>query len=871
MKEKAKRIVAVILMLVTCWTGTVYATEIDGLYRGYFLGDIFYSEFGSEGTAVAQMEGLVYIDGVLTSVPAVCISPDIAGMYYTEYGELYTKDISRAGTELNKLMFYGHTTADSALQKAEYYEQYQDVSLAIAKERGYGGAYAYMVTHHAGAKAYGDPLWNSGGFSTTISQMLQDDAIEFISRVANLPEPPSEYECFIAKHGTYQDYAFEIIKPIEKGYLYLKKSSANGGISKGNRTYSLIGTTFEVYDNESLSGSPIATLTVKDEEGNTEPVQVKKGTYWFKETVAGPGFAVKTFDKNTDKVEVTSANKIDNPATLTVQNPPQNNPVDILIAKRDKETGLASPQGKGTLKGAEFTVSYYDGYYETEEAAISGGKAKATWKFVTDENGEVKLQDSYKVSGSDFYIDSNGNPTMPLGTIVVKETKAPTGYLPSDEVGVKQITANTNTETVSTLNTYILEEQVIRGGVKGAKIDHDRNAAVPQGDATLEGAEFTVYNSKDEAVLTLSTDSKGKFTSEKNALVFGTYTIKETKAPTGYHLNTKWVKEFSITKNGEMVDLTDEPTDEPIYRGGVKISKIDADLDKAYAQGDATLEGAEFTIYNKSALSVMISEKEIAKEAIVKVIKTDKDGNASTGTHDLPYGTYVIKETKPSKGYLLNAEWNKTFQVREDGVIVDLTEEPTEEPVIRGGVKVSKIDAQLLESYAQGDATLEGAEFTIYNKSKQNVSVNDKECAPDEAVLVITTNKDGIATSKNKDLPYGTYLIKETKPSEGYLLNETWEKSFEIREDGVIIDLTEEPTLEEVVRGGVQIIKRDKELAKSEALGGATLEGIEMTIRNASNHDIVVRADISSKETVDWKTVTLTELKETSEGKRTEC
>ena len=85
-------------MLVTCWTGTVYATEIDGLYRGYFLGDIFYSEFGSEGTAVAQMEGLVYIDGVLTSVPAVCISPDIAGMYYTEYGELYTKDISRAGT-----------------------------------------------------------------------------------------------------------------------------------------------------------------------------------------------------------------------------------------------------------------------------------------------------------------------------------------------------------------------------------------------------------------------------------------------------------------------------------------------------------------------------------------------------------------------------------------------------------------------------------------------------------------------------------------------------------------------------------------------------------------------------------------------------
>ena len=62
------------------------------------------------------------------------------------------------------------------------------------------------------------------------------------------------------------------------------------------------------------------------------------------------------------------------------------------------------------------------------------------------------------------------------------------------------------------------------------------------------------------------------------------------------------------------------------------------------------------------------------------------------------------------------------------------------------------------------------------------------------------------------------YLIKETKPSEGYLLNEKWSRSFEIREDGVIIDLTEDKVREAVERGGVQIIKRDKELAKPEAL-----------------------------------------------------
>ena len=59
---------------------------------------------------------------------------------------------------------------------------------------------------------------------------------------------------------------------------------------------------------------------------------------------------------------------------------------------------------------------------------------------------------------------------------------------------------------------------------------------------------------------------------------------------------------------------------------------------------------------------------------------------------------------------------------------------------------------------------------------------------------------------------------------------------------------------ENVQRGGVQIVKRDKELKKSEVLGGADLNGIEMTIKNVSGHDVLVRSDIGSGENkVDWK------------------
>ena len=132
--------------------------------------------------------------------------------------------------------------------------------------------------------------------------------------------------------------------------------------------------------------------------------------------------------------------------------------------------------------------------------------------------------------------------------------------------------------------------------------------------------------------------------------------------------------------------------------------------------------------------------------------------------------------------------------------------------------------------------------------------VGGKEISKGDAALVITTNADGIATSGDHDLPYGSYLVKETKPSQGYLLNTEWSRAFTIREDGVIVDLTEDKVREAVERGGVQIIKRDKELVKSEALGGAHLDGIVMTIKNVSGRDVVVRKDLDNKtDKIDWK------------------
>ncbi len=173
---------------------------------------------------------------------------------------------------------------------------------------------------------------------------------------------------------------------------------------------------------------------------------------------------------------------------------------------------------------------------------------------------------------------------------------------------------------------------------------------------------------------------------------------------------------------------------------------------------------------------------------------------------------------------------------------------------IRGGFRLQKIDNDLDEPYAQGDASLEGAEFTAFNKSGHAVFLGEKKINQGEAAVTIRTDKNGLAKSAADALPYGDYLVKETKAPSGYLLNEKWSRAISIRKDGEIIDITSDPVKEEIQRGGVQIVKRDKELKKSEALGGADLNGIEMTIKNVSGHDVVVRSDIGSAENkVDWK------------------
>ncbi|OLR55221.1 hypothetical protein BHK98_03570 [Hornefia porci] len=114
-------------------------------------------------------------------------------------------------------------------------------------------------------------------------------------------------------------------------------------------------------------------------------------------------------------------------------------------------------------------------------------------------------------------------------------------------------------------------------------------------------------------------------------------------------------------------------------RGGFRLQKIDNDLDEPYAQGDATLEGAEFTAFNKSGHTVFLGEKKINQEEAAVTIRTDKKGLAKSAADALPYGS--LKETKAPSGYLLNEKWSRAISIRKDGEIIDITSDPVKENV----------------------------------------------------------------------------------------------------------------------------------------------------------------------------------------------
>ena len=351
-----------------------------------------------------------------------------------------------------------------------------------------------------------------------------------------------------------------------------------------------------------------------------------------------------------------------------------------------------------------------------------------------------------------------------------------------------------------------------------------------------------MYSDKDctKQLATLTTDTSGN--TEAVEVRATTVYIKELSAPAGFKID-KTVYSLSV-EAGKTATLKVSDTPK-VTDTLIELFKIDMETQKSNPQGNASLEGAEFTwnfyagYYNKNNLPAQptrtwvtktIAEKNSdgAIHYITRLADKYKVSGDSFYTQDgknvLPLGTLTVEETKSPSGYLLAGAYMQAdgseeqikgmylTQITEDGDLAVLSgsnQYHVSDKVIRGGVKIQKRDLETGDTKAQGGANLKDTTFEIISLNDNTVLVEGKLYKKNEVVKTIYTDIEGIASTSAGLLPYGKFRLSEQKPPEGYLTEGAKEIDFEITENGKIVDLTDEAhsIYNQIKRGDIEGVK----------------------------------------------------------------
>ena len=408
---------------------------------------------------------------------------------------------------------------------------------------------------------------------------------------------------------------------------------------------------------------------------------------------------------------------------------------------------------------------------DAQEIALQlvNGKYTAT---VTDTNGVLDLFDFQKAG---FDISRNGN-TLTISTSTLPEQETTiigAGYTVGDKNSIavwedRDQQANIQHQATCPGTTQTMAYIKIKGEKPKYTVTLTKTSAdvkITNGNAnySLEGAVYNVYKAyvnpnhdyaNDPVIATFTTNANGKATLSRK-LENGDYVTIEQVAPLGYTLD-KNVHRFSINGKSANLDVVDDPT-----KIRLTVRKKDADTNSNVPQGDATLEGAQYRItYTNN------------DEKIENIVTTNKSGQAVL--RNIPIGVLVtVEEIGVPLGYKLDSKVHTYITTTDTKELeYDLIPEDFTEEVMKGQIALHKQYETLDEP-----ADEQGAEFDVYLKSAGSFDAA-KETERDH----ITTGADGMATTK--DLPYGTYVVHQTKGGNGRQLVADFDVS--ISEDGKV-------------------------------------------------------------------------------------
>lgn len=562
MKEKkrhGRRVTAFLLSVVTALT-TIFSAGLPVL--------------AADGTIQFNSGEPIYYGDYLTTKMtfdgdnmAYCVEP--------------LKKTPQAGTYSYNLL-----PTDSPVRKALYYlpgGYGYDANIKDQYLSGWSEDNAYVIGHLTVAYIYSGYDAGSGAFYGAPQDYI-DKAIEVTNAINALPNPPHSFRAFIVPSNNDQTIAGSWYqKPY--GYIEIRKSTANEGISGGNGNYSLAGAEYGVFKGETQ-----VTTLVTDENGYAKSGELEvleNGSYTIRELKASPGFAIDTQSYN-------ATVESDTTVSVEVTEIPQSNPLGLLVQKIDAETGEGTAQGNASLAGAEFTVKYYTVQSDSDPAA-SSTEPERTWIFRTDEEGRIKFTSEYLVSGDEFYYQMDGTtPCVPLGTVTVQETKAPEGYLLNESVFVQKIVAGGTQETVECYQTATVADQVYRGDLEFVKVsdgDLNRLADVPFSiTSKTTGESHVIVTDRNGYASTsaywtphTSNTNRGETSSDgiwfgtdepdntKGALLYDTYVIEEQRCEANEGMNLLKI-EVTVYRDSVTIDLG-TLTDDRIEIGTTALDK----------------------------------------------------------------------------------------------------------------------------------------------------------------------------------------------------------------------------------------------------------------------------------------------------------
>ena len=415
----------------------------------------------------------------------------------------------------------------------------------------------------------------NGGQNTTVElqDMPQADPVTIVlgkvDKDTNANKPQGSASLAGAEFTVKYYDGLHDTDPAEQGLTAVRTwvlQTDEDGYCDLSKEYKVAGDEF-YYNGTKNPAIPIGTITIQETKA-PEGYLIDTTVFVQKITVDNDGERLTTYNQPVIKEQVIRGG--------------------VKIQKRDYENG-STPQGNGNFANAEISI-------------INNGANAVYVNGNTYEPGQTVLTMVTDSTG----LAQTAADALPHGDYMWKETKAPAGYLISGVTeGTFVIRENGVIVDLSAADKGV-NDKVIRGGVKIQKRDYETEDTTPMGSATLAGAEVNIVTTNDNPVIVngvtytkgqvvtkLTTDENGCAQTTADLLPSGTYSAVEIKAPQGYLLAGVIIQNFTISKNGEIVDLSAKDTSfkDKVKRGDFELRKIDSETQES-------MDGVSFDITN---------------------------------------------------------------------------------------------------------------------------------------------------------------------------------------------------------------------------------------------------------------------------------